>query len=74
MQDNPRTASEPATAPRWQEKAIWRLSLMATAMGIAAMIVGALVNWWLPGPSHSVFPASFGLLLVMIAMVRHAYL
>jgi membrane protein implicated in regulation of membrane protease activity len=47
---------------------------MATAMGIAAMIVGALVNWWLPGPSHSVFPASFGLLLVMIAMVRHAYL
>ena len=58
----------------WQEKAARRLSFGTLGIALAAMAVGTLVDWWIPTPGRNAFGTVFGLVMLSVLGVRHAYL
>jgi hypothetical protein len=74
MKNSSRSPSEHRKLPQWQQRAIRKLAFTAGGIGIAVMIVGTLVDWWIPTPGRNAFGVVFGLLLLIVVIVRHAYL
>ena len=74
MSDTPqRTDLAPRSESQWQEKGARRVALGVLALALAALIVGSLVDWWLPTTGRNVFATIFALFMTCALDAKHAY-
>jgi uncharacterized membrane protein YccC len=60
--------------PKWQRKALWKLTLRTLCAAVVVIITAALLEYWWPTPGSKTFAVTLGLVMVCGLITRYAYI